>query len=118
MKHLDIPFPDDPYDEMAAAAVAEERPIGSRRFACGKEKLACDRAKEIPQAEKALSGRRRWPSSLAHQLPRRFFRRKSRRRLAARCPLSRVGPSSTNKVGNKSASQSTAPFRSSGVDGS
>ena len=40
MKHVNTRFPDDPYDEMAEAANAEERPIGSWLRIAAKEKLA------------------------------------------------------------------------------
>ena len=42
MKHVNTRFPDDLYDEMAAAANAEERPVGSWLRIAAKEKLARD----------------------------------------------------------------------------
>jgi hypothetical protein len=43
VKHVNTRFPDDLYDEMASAAIAEERPIGSWLRIAAKEKLARER---------------------------------------------------------------------------
>jgi hypothetical protein len=40
VKHVNTRFPDDLYDEVAAAAVAQERPIGAWLRIAAKEKLA------------------------------------------------------------------------------
>jgi hypothetical protein len=47
MRHVNTRFPDDLYDEMASAANAEERPIGSWLRIAAKEKLARDRAPDL-----------------------------------------------------------------------
>jgi hypothetical protein len=49
VKHVNTRFPDDLYDEMADAANAEERPIGSWLRIAAKEKLARDSEKGGPK---------------------------------------------------------------------